>query len=143
LLNDLAGAIAAFQTDIELLSMADNVVGMTFSEFGRRIAENGSAGTDHGTSSPHFLFGTGVVGGFAGPNPDFTHVDQTGDFIYDIDFRQFYATILGTWFGAPEEELQMVLYRHFDQLPVIRTSLTPTSVSENQPTVFRLKQNYP
>ncbi|MEK9138508.1 MAG: DUF1501 domain-containing protein, partial [Bacteroidota bacterium] len=77
LLNDLASAIAAFQTDIELLGMADTVVGMTFSEFGRRIAENGSAGTDHGTSSPHFLFGTKVVGGFHGPNPDFTRIDQT------------------------------------------------------------------
>jgi len=141
LLNDLAGAIAAFQTDVQLLNVADSVIGMTFSEFGRRIAENGSAGTDHGTSSPQFLFGNRVMGGFHGPNPDFTRLDTTGDFIYDIDFRQLYASILGSWFGADETELQNVLLRHFDQLPIIDGT---TGVgSEQVVTRFKLEQNYP
>jgi len=141
LLSELAGAIAAFQTDLGLLNVTDNVIGMTFSEFGRRIAENGSAGTDHGTSAPQFLFGTKVVGGLYGTSPDFTRLDATGDFIFDIDFRQLYATVLGAWFGAPETELQTVLFRHFDQLPIIQS---PTHVGESdQPVTFSLKQNYP
>ena len=142
LMTDLGGAIAAFQTDLELLGVANNVVGMTFSEFGRRIAENGSAGTDHGTSSPQFVFGTRVVGGFSGPNPNFSNLDPVGDFIYDIDFRQLYATMLGAWFGASESELQTVLLRHFDQLPIIQTSGANLSKGE-QPNAFALKQNYP
>ncbi len=141
LFTDLAGCIAAFQTDVGLLNVAENVIGMTFSEFGRRIAENGSAGTDHGTSSPQFLFGSRVMGGVHGPNPDFTRVDQTGDFIYDIDFRQVYASILGRWFAAPETELQTVLFRHFDQLNIIDGT---TGVAGGQViTSFKLQQNYP
>jgi hypothetical protein len=138
--GELSGAIAAFQSDVEQLSVANSVIGMTFSEFGRRIRENGSGGTDHGTSSPQFLFGTNVVPGLCGPNPDFTRVDTTGDFIYNIDFRQLYATILGRWFGASEAELQTVLYRHFDQVDVVRNTL---GVGEDSPVSFSLKQNYP
>jgi uncharacterized protein (DUF1501 family) len=141
LFQDLASSIAAFQTDLQLLNVADMVIGMTFSEFGRRIAENGSQGTDHGTSSPQFLFGSRVMGGFHGPNPDFTRLDATGDFIYDIDFRQLYASILGSWFGADETELQSVLLRHFDPLPIINGA---AAVGERQiVTRFRLQQNYP
>ncbi len=141
LLGELAGAVAAFQTDLQLLGVDDIVVGMTFSEFGRRITENGSAGTDHGTSSPQLLFGSRIIGGFHGPNPDFTRLDETGDFIYDIDFRRVYATILGHWFGADEAELQAVLFRHFDPLPFINTA---TSASQERDVVqFRLGQNYP
>lgn len=141
LLTDLAGSIAAFQTDLQLLNVADMVIGMTFSEFGRRIAENASQGTDHGTSSPQFLFGNRVIGGFHGPNPDFTRLDATGDFIYDIDFRQMYASILGSWFGATETELNTVLLRHFDPLPIINGA---TGVRDQQVvTRFTLQQNYP
>jgi uncharacterized protein (DUF1501 family) len=141
LMNDLAGSIAAFQQDVELLGVANDVIGMTFSEFGRRIAENGSAGTDHGTSSPQFLFGSRVLGGLYGPNPDFTRVDSTGDFIYDIDFRQLYSSILGTWFGATTQELQSVLLRQFPQLPIINGT---TGVGgDEQPVTFALRQNYP
>lgn len=141
LLGELAGAITAFQTDLQLLGVDDIVVGMTFSEFGRRIAENGSAGTDHGTSSPQLIFGSRINGGFHGPNPDFTRLDQTGDFIYDIDFRRVYATILGHWFGADEAELQAVLFQHFDPVPFITTT---TRVSQQRGAVqFSLGQNYP
>jgi uncharacterized protein (DUF1501 family) len=142
LMTELGGAIAAFQTDLELLGVANNVVGMTFSEFGRRIAENGSAGTDHGTSSPQIVFGTRVVGGFQGPNPNFNNLDPVGDFIYDIDFRRLYATMLGAWFGASEAELQTVLLRHFDQLPMIQSTGAALNKGE-LPDAFALKQNYP
>ncbi len=141
LFQDLASSIAAFQADVELLNVADKVVGMTFSEFGRRITENASQGTDHGSSSPQFLFGSRVIGGFQGPNPDFTRLDSTGDFIFDIDFRQMYAAILGSWFGASETELQSVLLRHFDPLPIINGT---TGARDQQiVTRFKLQQNYP
>ncbi len=142
LLADLSNAIGAFQTDVGLLNQADNVIGMTFSEFGRRIAENGSAGTDHGTSLPLFVFGSRVVPGFYGANPDFTRIDTTGDFIYDIDYRQLYATVLGTWFGADPTELNNVLLRSFTQLPIINAPLTGSGES-NIATRFSLGQNYP
>jgi hypothetical protein len=141
LFTDLAGSIAAFQTDLELLNVAENVIGMTFSEFGRRIAENGSQGTDHGTSSPQFMFGNRINGGFHGPNPDFTRLDTTGDFIFDIDFRQLYASILGSWFGADTAELNAVLLRHFDPLPIIDG--TTTAGEQQVVTRFKLEQNYP
>jgi hypothetical protein len=142
-MTELGGAIAAFQTDLQLLGVANNVVGMTFSEFGRRIAENGSAGTDHGTSSPQFLFGARIAGGFYGPNPNFSNLDPVGDFIYDVDFRQVYATILGAWFGAPETELQTVLLRHFDQLTFIQQPGVAALRKGLLPSTFALQQNYP
>ncbi len=142
LFTQLSEAIAAFQTDVELLGVANNVIGMTFSEFGRRIAENGSSGTDHGTSSPQILFGTKVIGGLHGAYPDFNNVDSVGDFIYNIDFRQLYATILGTWFGASADELETVLFGQFNQLPIIQS--TETAVRSNGlPTRYALNQNYP
>jgi uncharacterized protein (DUF1501 family) len=141
LLADLSSSIAAFQTDIGLLNQADNVIGMTFSEFGRRIAENGSAGTDHGTSLPLFLFGSRVVPGFYGADPDFTRVDGTGDFIYNIDYRELYASILGRWFSADATELNTVLLRSFNQLPIINAPTT--GVGEEVVTRFKLEQNYP
>ncbi len=142
LFDDLSGAIASFQQDIELLGVADNVLGMTFSEFGRRISENGSGGSDHGTSSPVIVFGTKVVGGLYGSDPNFNNVDSVGDFIYNIDFRQVYATILGSWFNAPPEEVEAVLFSQFNQLPIIQS--TETTVSDSSmPRMFGLKQNYP
>ncbi len=142
LFDDLSNAIASFQQDIQLLGVANNVLGMTFTEFGRRIAENGSGGSDHGTSSPMIMFGTNVVGGLYGADPDFNSVDAVGDFIYNIDFRQVYATILGTWFGAPAEEIEAVLFNEFTQLPIIQS--TETTVPDHRvPVKFGLKQNYP
>ncbi|MFN0158189.1 MAG: DUF1501 domain-containing protein [Bacteroidota bacterium] len=143
LYSDLSGSIAAFQLDVELLGVGDNVIGMTFSEFGRRIAENGSSGTDHGTSSPQILFGTKVLGGLHGPNPDFNNVDSVGDFIHNIDFRQLYATILGSWFGASTEELEAVLFGQFTQLPIIQSSRNAALRRDFLPTRYALNQNYP
>ena len=143
LFTALSGAVSAFQSDLIQLGVADYVVGMTFSEFGRRIAENGSAGTDHGTSSPQFVFGSRVVGGLHGPNPNFARLDPTGDFIYDTDFRQLYATLLGNWLGATDTELDTVLYRHFDQLGIISTDSTTAGKKQQAITEFKLNPNYP
>lgn len=100
LLFRLGEAIATFQAHLDALGLADRVVGMTWSEFGRRVEENGGAGTDHGAAAPQLLFGTPVAGGLYGPTPDLVDLDDNGDLRWGIDFRQMYAAVLGDLFGA-------------------------------------------
>jgi len=71
---------------------------LAFSEFGRRVQENGSGGTDHGVAGPVFLAGSAVQGGFFGEHPSLSDLDQ-GDLKMSIDFRRVYATILKDWLG--------------------------------------------
>jgi hypothetical protein len=102
LLGQLADAIAAFQADIEAFGMQDRVIGMTYSEFGRRVQQNDSMGTDHGTCAPQFLFGSGINGEVYSSNPDLTDLDSNADLKWKIDFRQLYSAVLGDWFGLSE-----------------------------------------
>ncbi|HPI55079.1 MAG TPA: DUF1501 domain-containing protein, partial [Chitinophagaceae bacterium] len=100
LLTNLSNAIGAFQEDLELQNLDQNVVGLTFSEFGRRIISNGSHGTDHGEAAPMFVFGTQVNQSVIGTSP----VLPAAATVYDSvpmqhDFRQIYSTILSDWFG--------------------------------------------
>ncbi|GGJ88541.1 hypothetical protein GCM10008939_35780 [Deinococcus aquiradiocola] len=96
LLTELAEGLKAFYADLEAQGLADNVVVMGFSEFGRRVAENDSAGTDHGEGSVMFALGRGVKGGVHGDSPDLEHLNQ-GDVIYRQDFRGVYAEALNGW----------------------------------------------
>ena len=80
---------------------AENVVVMTWSEFGRRVEENASQGTDHGTAAPLFVLGNAVQGGVYGEPPDLTHLDANGNLVFTTDFRSVYATVLERWLGAP------------------------------------------
>jgi uncharacterized protein (DUF1501 family) len=102
LLETLAGGLDAFQRDLEAMGDADQVLTMTFSEFGRRVRENGSQGTDHGTAEPMFLLGTGLVGGLYGRQPSLDDLDN-GDLRYEVDFRAVYATVLERWLGSNPE----------------------------------------
>lgn len=101
LLNELAEACAAFDRDLENRDQAGQVLVMTFSEFGRRVAENASGGTDHGAAAPLFVFGGKVKGGIYGAHPSLA-ADQLdrGDVRFHTDFRQVYATVLENWLGA-------------------------------------------
>ena len=103
-LKYVGDAVFAFQRDLEALGCADRVLTMTYSEFGRRASENGTwaSGTDHGTTAPHFLFGTNVNGELYGHHPDLIHLDKNGNQIDEFEFRQYYASILGDWFGVDE-----------------------------------------
>jgi len=103
-LKYVADAVYAFQRDLEALGIADNVLTMTYSEFGRRIYENGTwvSGTDHGTTAPHFLFGTNVNGELYGHHPDIVNLDSDGNPFNEFEFRQLYASVLGDWFGVDE-----------------------------------------
>ena len=102
LLETLAGGLDAFQNDLEAMGRADQVLTMTFSEFGRRVKENGSQGTDHGTAEPIFLLGAGLQGGLYGVQPPLDDLDS-GDLRYQVDFRSVYATVLDRWLGASVE----------------------------------------
>jgi len=100
-LLELAEGLAAFYADLEGHDAADNVVVMTWSEFGRRVEENASAGTDHGTAAPLFVLGKSVQGAIYGEPPDLNHLDSAGNLLYTTDFRSVYATVLERWLGAP------------------------------------------
>jgi uncharacterized protein (DUF1501 family) len=73
---------------------------LMFSEFGRRLKENASSGTDHGTAGPVLLAGKPVKGGLVGPMPDLAHLDDSGDPRFTTDFRDVYATILRRWLAV-------------------------------------------
>jgi uncharacterized protein (DUF1501 family) len=100
LLQEMCDAIAAFYADLAAHGNDKRVLTMTFSEFGRRVAENANRGTDHGEAAPMFLIGGGVKGGLYGEYPSLDDLDN-GDLRYSVDFRSVYATIVEKWFGIP------------------------------------------
>ena len=95
-MNELSQSIKAFFDDLREKRLADRVLLMTFSEFGRRAAENASLGTDHGVAAPLFVAGPSVASGVLGPRPDLEALVD-GDVPYAIDFRRVYATVLQDW----------------------------------------------
>jgi uncharacterized protein (DUF1501 family) len=115
LLLQFSNAIGAFYDDLAAHGNDRRVLTLTFSEFGRRIEENGSRGTDHGEASPLFLIGGGVRGGLYGALPDLSATNM-GNVRYSIDFRSIYATVLERWLGRPSAP---VLNGTFKQLPVL------------------------
>ena len=104
LLTQLAEGLAAFQADLEVQGLSDKVVVMGFSEFGRRVAENDSAGTDHGQGSVMFVLGKGVKGGIHGDSPDLESLAD-GDIRYKQDFRGVYAQALDSWLKLDSKEI--------------------------------------
>lgn len=99
LLQRVSDAIKAFQDDLRFQNVEDRVVGMTYSEFGRRIKSNSSTGTDHGAAAPMFLFGSQVEAGMLGVNPTLPASATVNDNIpMQYDFRSVYATLLEKWF---------------------------------------------
>jgi uncharacterized protein (DUF1501 family) len=99
LLKTVAEGVEAFMRDLEGMGRADDVVLMTFSEFGRRVKENASGGTDHGEAAPLFVVGGGVRAGVFGDHPSLTDLDN-GDLKYKLDFRSVYGTMIQDWLGA-------------------------------------------
>ncbi len=99
LLTYASDAIAAFLDDIERLGMADRVLLLSFSEFGRRVGENANLGTDHGTANVMFLAGRGVRGGHYGELPDLENLDDSDNLRPTTDFRRVYATAIDGWFA--------------------------------------------
>jgi len=100
LLGQLDSALKSFFADLKEQGNDKRVVLMTFSEFGRRVAENASSGTDHGKASCLFLAGPGVKGGLFGTHPSLTDLSE-GDIKHSVDFRSVYGTVLNDWLKAP------------------------------------------
>jgi uncharacterized protein (DUF1501 family) len=114
LLRQVSDAVSAFYRDLAGRGHKDRVCVMTFSEFGRRAAENGSKGTDHGSGAPMFLIGGKVRAGIAGAHPSLTRLED-GNLTHAIDFRRVYAAVLESWLGV---ESKAVLGAGFPPLEV-------------------------
>lgn len=116
LLSELSDSLRAFIDDLTVRGHLDRVAVMMFSEFGRRVRENASLGTDHGAAAPMFLAGGGIAAGVHGAHPSMTDLDD-GDLKFHTDFRSVYATLLDKWLACPSEQ---VLHGKFDHLPVLK-----------------------
>ncbi|MDB4491594.1 DUF1501 domain-containing protein [bacterium] len=106
LLGELSSALTAFHQDIEGHQLSDRVLMATFSEFGRRVEENGSLGSDHGSASQMFLVtpgGKATKAGLIGKHPSLTDLDANDDMKFHTDFRAVYATLLEKWLEFPSE----------------------------------------
>lgn len=99
LLAELALGLDLFCQALQEAGVWDKVLICTYSEFGRRAAENGSAGTDHGTAAPHFILGGQVQGGIYGTPPSLTDLDENGNLRYTVDFHSLYRTLAEKWWG--------------------------------------------
>lgn len=111
LLQGFSDALYAFMQEMAAIGKADKVTVLVFSEFGRRVADNASAGTDHGAGAPMIVAGGQVKGGFYGPNPDLVNLDR-GDVPWKIDFRQVYATVIDQWLGGDSELMFKKKFEH-------------------------------
>jgi uncharacterized protein (DUF1501 family) len=116
LMTQLAQGLSAFWNDLKTQKNDDRVLVMTFSEFGRRVQQNASGGTDHGAAAPMFLMGPKITPGLLGRYPSLTDLDQ-GDLKYNVDFRNVYATILQNWMNTPSKP---VLGQQFQTFPILR-----------------------
>ncbi len=100
LVKTVSDGIKALFDDLDAHGKSHNVLFMSWSEFGRRVADNASMGTDHGTSAPHFVVGNAVKPGIYGTAPSLTQLDSNGNLLIQNDFRSYYGTVLSDWLGA-------------------------------------------
>ena len=118
LLAETADSIRLFYRDLQAHGRSQDVLIMTWSEFGRRVTGNASGGTDHGTAGPMFLAGAPVAGGLYGERPSLSDL-QKNNLRFTTDFRQVYASVLEDWLGAPAD---LVLGGRFERLPLFQPS---------------------
>jgi len=132
LLANLSESVFAFQEDLKGLGLEERVVGMTYSEFGRKIISNAGNGTDHGTAAPMILFGSCLISGVVGENPIIAaDVSEEEGIAMQYDFRSIYGSILMDWFKVPIEKVQTLLTEDFTYIPLIEECLPV--VEENEP----------
>jgi uncharacterized protein (DUF1501 family) len=117
LLKELGDSVQAFVKDMKAQGNLSRVLMMTFSEFGRRVAENASTGTDHGAAAPMFLIGEKVKAGLLGRYPSLAPADLfQGDLKYNVDFRSVYAAVLESWLKTKS---QPILGKKFEPLTIV------------------------
>jgi uncharacterized protein (DUF1501 family) len=146
LLQRVSDAMKAFQDDLKFLNIEDRVIGMTFSEFGRRIKSNSSVGTDHGAAAPMLLFGSRIDGGVLGTNPAIPTSASVNDNVpMQYDFRSIYSTILQNWFCLPKNVVQGLfpasINTQLQDLPLIKGGSCTGSIINNSGN--SLITNYP
>ncbi len=124
MMETLDAAIETFFSSVRRGGAAGDVVVMTTSEFGRRVAFNGS-GTDHGTAAAHLVLGDPVTGGRYGEPPDLDSLDNRGNLVHTVDYRSLYASVLDGWLDAPAGE---ILGADYERLPIFAPSLRPTGL---------------
>ncbi|TWO32513.1 DUF1501 domain-containing protein [Seonamhaeicola sediminis] len=115
LLSELSESIEAFTADLESQNLSEDVVGVTFSEFGRKAAENGNLGTDHGEIAPMFIFGKPVSGGMTGSNPNLSEAVEDNNWqikTVQYDYRQTFATLLQDFLGADNAIIDNTFFNH-------------------------------
>ena len=134
LLNNLAESVSAFFEDLAIADKAQDVLAMTYSEFGRRVNQNAAGGTDHGTAAPVMLFGEGLNGnGFLGQNPDLGNLDDNGNLLHGTDFRQIYATVLENWLCIDSELVDNILEQSFERMDDLGLVCNPAVSSPSLP----------
>ena len=144
LLNAVSESVNAFQNDMKGLEIDDRVIGMTYSEFGRRIKSNASGGTDHGAAAPLFLFGKNVRGGVFGDNPDLPLSATVNDNIpYQNDFRSVYNSILKNWFCVNETNELQIMLKKYPTLPLINASVCGIAMENSVFSGNSMINNYP
>ena len=151
LLTNLGSAMKAFQDDLNATGHNERVLTMTVSEFGRRVHENGSMGTDHGEAAPLFVMGSSVLPGILGGAPDLSGNNVP----YQMDFRTIYGTILEHWMGVSNGNVGEIMNGSFEYQPFVDYNPVeddpgggdppaPTNTErEGTPDGFVLAQNYP
>ena len=141
LLKKVGDAIKVFCDDLKLMGKDNRVMGMTFSEFGRRIKSNASTGTDHGSAYPMFLFGSQVTGGITGANPILPSAATNSDQIaMQFDFRSVYSSILNRWLCEDDTSTLSIMLRSFPELNICsdqdctpHSPMTELSLIRNSP----------
>jgi len=136
LLATLGAGLGAFAGDLKDKGLQERVLTMTFSEFGRRVAENDAAGTDHGTAAPMFLMGGPVTPGVHGAHPSLTDLDM-GDLKFGTDFRSVYATVLEQWLGVKSDA---ILNGRFQTLDIVKPHVGAVAVSGLMPGGARVRR---
>ena len=119
LLAQLSDAVNNFITDLNNQNMGDDVLAVTFSEFGRKAGENGNLGTDHGEIAPMFVFGSSLNGGISGTNINLAEAVSGNNFQVQTvqhDYRRVFGTILQDWFGASNSALDLTFYDHTNNI---------------------------
>ena len=143
LMANLAESVASFYRDLENTEYADKVLSMTYSEFGRRVQQNASNGTDHGTAAPVLMFGSGLNGsGMVGDDPDLDDLDNTENLKFTTDFRSIYATVLEYWLCAEASSVDSVMNDTYERLDLglACSPSTHTSIPIAQSLSFRAFQ---
>lgn len=139
LLEELSEAISTFQQDLKLLGIDDRVLGLAYSEFGRRIQSNGGNGTDHGDAGPMIVFGSKVNPGIIGVNPTIPEVVTSAQAVQmQFDFRQVYRNILEGWFCTLYTTIEDdILFANFNNIGVLEDPcvnlISHTSEEEEEP----------